>query len=163
MLVSPDGWIYYPRPEPRATWRLFCFPGGGADASLFFPWAQLLPSSCEVGAVQLPGRAPDLDFPCRADAITLTREIAGAIGDACDLPCIFFGHSLGALLAFEVARCHLKASLMPPAHLFLACAPPPSLPEGVEFARSPARTVRRFPETLDTLSLQGRARWLQID
>jgi surfactin synthase thioesterase subunit len=106
---------------------LFCFPGGGASASLFFSWAQLLPPSIEVGAIQLPGRVPDLDLPADADHLSVTIALSKAIQRYQDRPFAFFGHSLGGLFAFEVARYLREHALLQPSQLFFACLPPPHL------------------------------------
>lgn len=128
MLISPDGWIFFPKPNKKAQLRLFCFPGGGASASLFFSWAQLLPPSIEVGAIQLPGRLPDLDLPADADYVSVTIAFSKAIQCYQDCPFAFFGHSLGGLFAFEVARYLRNHASLQPSQLFFACLPPPHLP-----------------------------------
>lgn len=127
MLISPDGWIAFPKPNKKAQLRLFCFPGGGASASLFFSWAQLLPPSIEVGAIQLPGRAPDLDLPADADYLSVTLALSKAIQRYQDCPFAFFGHSLGGLFAFEVAHYLRDHASLQASQLFFACLPPPHL------------------------------------
>jgi medium-chain acyl-[acyl-carrier-protein] hydrolase len=84
--------------------RLFCFPPAGAGASLFSTWARELPAGVEVCSVQLPGREDR-----RAEAPL--RRLPAAMSDVCadlrpfwDQPYVLFGHSMGALLAFEAAR-----------------------------------------------------------
>ncbi|MGH2508873.1 MAG: thioesterase II family protein [Ktedonobacteraceae bacterium] len=128
MLLSPDGWIYFPKPKKQAPLRLFCFPGGGASATMFFPWIEWLPDSIEVAAVQLPGRTPELPEPTGTNLALIVQEIADAIRQYQDRPFAFFGHSLGGVLAFEVARYLSLHFALEPMHLFFACCPPLHLP-----------------------------------
>jgi pyochelin biosynthetic protein PchC len=90
-------------PRPPAV-RLVCFPHAGGSASFYQPWQRLLPSDVELVAVQYPGRMNRLAEPCLTDLDEMAERIldallAGAQGDVA-----FFGHSMGALIAFEVAR-----------------------------------------------------------
>src|SRR5512147_3046207 len=84
--------------------RLFCFPYAGGGAAVFARWAELLPPEIELCRVQLPGRetrwreAPLTSLPHLTD--TLAEEIHAYL----DQPFAFFGHSLGALTSFELAR-----------------------------------------------------------
>ncbi|BCL80785.1 thioesterase [Ktedonobacteria bacterium brp13] len=126
MLISPNGWIYFPRPNREAELRLFCFPGLGASASLFFPWGELLPQTIEVATIQPAGRTPELDLPPTGEGFTaMVRAVAEEVQSYQDRPFAFFGHSLGAILAFEVARLLVEQTKIPPVHLLFACIPPP--------------------------------------
>lgn len=97
-------WLTCPQPRPGAALRLICLPHAGSGAAVFHPFASLLPDSIEMMAVQLPGRETRLaEAPFRRmepliDA--LLHEIQGALRR----PFAFFGHSMGALIAFELTR-----------------------------------------------------------
>nr|WP_321170662.1 alpha/beta fold hydrolase [Streptomyces sp. Je 1-369] len=133
--VSPpphtsDPWIRRFRPRPEADVRLVCFPHAGGSASYFHPLAQsptLLPDT-EVLAVQYPGRQDRrrerlLDgVPELADLIT---EALAAFDD--DRPLAFFGHSMGAVLAFEVAQRLREGAGGEPRALFVSGRRAPSL------------------------------------
>jgi surfactin synthase thioesterase subunit len=84
--------------------RLFCFPHSGAGASTFANWPASLPSTVEVLGVELPGRGVRLLEPPRSDLAGMVGEIADQIGELDDVPFAFFGHSVGTLLAYEVAK-----------------------------------------------------------
>lgn len=87
----------------RSSARLVCFPHVGGGASFFTPWADLTPSDVELMAVRYPGREDRL---LEEPAVTM-RELAEPIAQECaellDQPLAFFGHSMGASVAYEVA------------------------------------------------------------
>ena len=117
-------WVIRPRPRPGAIVRLFCLPWAGAGASSYGAWAEALPDTIELCAIQLPGRENRLreaPFVRMAELVdTLATALDGELLSASAL----FGHSLGGLIAFELAR-RLTADGIPPAHLFIAgCAAP---------------------------------------
>jgi len=88
----------------RAVLRLFCFPYGGGAARAYRPWTQILPPEIDVCAIQLPGRGNRLCEPL-LPKMSLAVELVGKeIVSLLDRPYAFFGHSMGAILAFEVAR-----------------------------------------------------------
>lgn len=117
-LVSP--WLFRPSPKPDATFRLFCFPYAGAGASAYRLWPNHLPTSVELCAVQTPGRESRL----RERPFTSFRDLIEAAVDglepSCDRPFAFFGHSMGSLVAFEVARALVARGNTPPVHLFVS-------------------------------------------
>ncbi|WP_201371534.1 thioesterase II family protein [Ktedonobacter robiniae] len=127
MFTSPDGWIHYPRPNKRATTRLFCFPGMGAYTSLYAHWPDFLPASMEVCIMQLPGRLPEPDIPTDAAFSMVIEAMAEAISQHQDLPFAFFGHCLGATLAYEVAQQLRRYNHHGPDQLFFACFSPPHM------------------------------------
>ncbi len=92
--------------------RLFCFYYAGASASIFRSWDAALPDWIEVMAVQLPGREYRLDESLLTDA----HRIAGLVTEILPLDkrFVFFGHSMGALLEFEVARLLREQGLRQP-------------------------------------------------
>jgi medium-chain acyl-[acyl-carrier-protein] hydrolase len=89
---------------PNPHHRLFCFPYAGGGIASFQPWQSELGEHTEVCAVQLPGRGPRLLEPSVRSFEQLVEQLVGVVKANADLPFWLFGHSLGALLAFEVAR-----------------------------------------------------------
>lgn len=121
-------WLYLPRPVARPRARLFCFPYAGGNAMAFRGWAEGLPADVELCAVQLPGRGSRF----RERAITrlgaLLDELERALAPGLDVPFALFGHSMGALIAYELA-CRLRDRGGPaPVHLFLSGRSAPGLP-----------------------------------
>jgi surfactin synthase thioesterase subunit len=117
-------WFRCVETRPWASLRLFCFPHAGGSAVAYRPWAKELSTAVEVHAVQYPGRADRMTEPMVGDAHRLARLIAGAMAPMMDRPAALFGHSMGAIVAYETARL-LEERGAPPAHLFVSGARPP--------------------------------------
>lgn len=105
--------------------RLVCFPYAGGTAKYFRPYARALSAGAEVLAVQYPGRQERRDEPPIDDLDELTRLMVDAVLPLADRPVTFFGHSMGAALAFEVAR-QLEAKGVVLAGLFVSGRRAPS-------------------------------------
>ncbi|MFF5142332.1 thioesterase II family protein [Streptomyces sp. NPDC013157] len=104
-MTHPHGsWFRSYVPRPAARVRLFCFPYGGGAASAFRGWAEELPDSVELVAVQYPGRQDRFGDPSPTGIPELAEEIVRALGPRFDVPTAFFGHSMGGVVAYEVAR-----------------------------------------------------------
>ncbi|WP_212913963.1 thioesterase II family protein [Streptomyces sp. TS71-3] len=118
--------------RPGAGYRLFCMPFPGSAASAFLPWAELLPPDVELCAAQLPGREDRFDEPLVTDFTALLDELVGAVAPYTDLPFAVFGHSAGALLAFELVRALQERRGAVAQALFVSAEPPPDAPRDGE-------------------------------
>jgi medium-chain acyl-[acyl-carrier-protein] hydrolase len=87
--------------------RLFCFPYAGSGTSIYRGWGEAIARQIEVWPVPLPGREHRLAEAPIDDLVVLAAVVAEELGPFLDSPFALFGHSMGALLAFEVAR-HLR-------------------------------------------------------
>jgi medium-chain acyl-[acyl-carrier-protein] hydrolase len=123
-----DSWIVFRKPNPQARLRLFCFPYAGAGAAIFRTWSEGLPGDVEVCPVQIPGRGTRLAETPFTQLAPLVQALAQALGPLLDKPFAFFGHSLGALVAFELARQLRRQSGVPPVHLFVSADRAPQIP-----------------------------------
>jgi medium-chain acyl-[acyl-carrier-protein] hydrolase len=94
----------------------------------FAPWAELLSPSIDLAIVRLPGRESRIREPFCPSAIEAAKLAAGEIAAFTDLPCAVFGHSMGAVVAFEIAR-RLRQIGRPPIMLGVSGWRGPSLPE----------------------------------
>ncbi|WP_425322692.1 thioesterase II family protein [Actinoplanes ianthinogenes] len=103
-MVDTSAWIRSFHPAPSAPARLVCFPHAGGSASYFFPVSRALSPDVEVLGVQYPGRQDRRHEPCVGDLISLAEMIVPQVEPWLDRPVAFFGHSMGASLAYEVAR-----------------------------------------------------------
>lgn len=117
-------WFRCVESRPWASLRLFCFPYAGGSAVAYRSWPKETTAAVEVHAVQYPGRADRMDDPLIDDAHQLARLIAGSMAPLMDRPAALFGHSMGAVLAYEVARL-LQERGSAPVHLFASGARPP--------------------------------------
>jgi medium-chain acyl-[acyl-carrier-protein] hydrolase len=118
--VNMNKWLTFRRPNPRVEKRLFCFPYSGAGASSFRTWADTFPETIEVVPVQFPGRENRLAEPLYTQLEPLIEDTADALLPYLDKPFAFFGHSMGALVSFELAR-HLRRRHEPtPQHLIVS-------------------------------------------
>jgi medium-chain acyl-[acyl-carrier-protein] hydrolase len=126
--VAANPWLIHPRPNPAAALRLFCLPHAGGGANLFRHWPAGLPAGVEVCAIQLPGRETRFSETPFARCRPLVEALADAMTDAIDRPYVLFGHSLGALVASELARRLRHLGRPEPAHLITAGYPAPQAP-----------------------------------
>jgi medium-chain acyl-[acyl-carrier-protein] hydrolase len=127
MRAASSTWLLR-KPIPSPSMRLFCFPYAGGGASTYRPWQDGLPAGIEVCGVQLPGRESRFGETPATTLAELLPALADALREWLDRPFAFFGHSMGALIAFELAR-RLQTSGGPmPAILFASAYPAPHLP-----------------------------------
>jgi len=85
------------------TLNLLCLPYSGASAMVYSRWRRKLPAWLQVRPVELPGRGARMAEPLQTDLQALARQLAGEQRLATAAPYALLGHSLGALLAFELA------------------------------------------------------------
>lgn len=109
------------RPGPIRDARLYCFAYAGGHAGVFSSWQKAMEPRIEICGIQLPGRGSRLREPPLTNMAELVKLISHAIIAADDgRPFAFFGHSFGALLAFEVARYSQRIGASLPSHLVIS-------------------------------------------
>ncbi|KAH3744859.1 medium-chain acyl-[acyl-carrier-protein] hydrolase [Pelomyxa schiedti] len=144
----PPGKEYPGSVEPRSPWigtpegpqkydsqvYLFCFHGRGGNHTDFKKWHTWTGSSTLVCAVELPGHFSRYSEPLRTDFDRLVKEVASALINFIDRPYAIFGHSMGALLGFEVARemRRINPNLAEPLAFFLSGRKAVHLPNSEE-------------------------------
>lgn len=129
MVPTPsNSWVTCPKPNPEASLRLFCFPYAGGSALSFRSWPTKLPPTIEVCPVEFPGRGMRLNEPPFAQLFPLVEVIAQSLLSYLDKPFAFFGHSMGGLTSFEVARLLHRTHACSPIHLFVSGRRAPQIP-----------------------------------
>jgi pyochelin biosynthetic protein PchC len=118
-------WLRRLHPAVGTRLRLVCFPHAGGTASYFRPWRHAVPSGVELHAVQYPGRLDRVGDPCVVDMDTMAAGIADAVAPLTGVPVVFFGHSLGAVVAYEVACALAERGGPLPARVFVSGRPAP--------------------------------------
>ncbi|MCW3815803.1 alpha/beta fold hydrolase [Micromonospora sp. DR5-3] len=102
--MGDDQWLRTLTPNVAARRRLVCFPHAGGSANFFRSWVPLLSPDVALVAVQYPGRADRLREPCATSLLEMAAEVAESLRAAPAQPTTLFGHSMGAIVAYEVAR-----------------------------------------------------------
>ena len=96
-------WLRTFVPRPDAELCLVCFPHAGGSATAYHDWVADLPDRIEVVAVQYPGRADRLGEPAHTTMSPLADAVVDALEDLVERPYPLFGHSMGAVVAYETA------------------------------------------------------------
>jgi medium-chain acyl-[acyl-carrier-protein] hydrolase len=107
---------------------MFCFPYAGGGASAYRGWTAALPSDVEVCPVQLPGRESRLREQPFTRPEVLIQAIADALAPYLDLPFVFFGHSMGGMISFELSRELRRRGKTLPLHIFVSGRRAPQVP-----------------------------------
>jgi medium-chain acyl-[acyl-carrier-protein] hydrolase len=124
-------WFTCPGLNARPGLRLFCFPYAGGSPLVFRGWAGGLPKAVEVCPVLLPGRGMRLAEPPFTRMPSLVETVAAALLPYTDRPFAFFGHSMGALISFELARLLRGRHGVEPAHVFVSGCSAPQIPDAI--------------------------------
>ena len=119
-------WVRRFHPAPDSAVRLVCLPHAGGSASFYFPLSKALAPEVDVLAVQYPGRQARRQEPGIGSLPELADRIFEVIRHLDDRPLALFGHSMGAVLAYEVALRMQDAGLPTPVRLFASGRRAPS-------------------------------------
>ncbi|HTK10956.1 MAG TPA: thioesterase domain-containing protein [Ktedonobacteraceae bacterium] len=125
-------WFAYRRPRPYARLRLFCLPYAGGSASIYRQWPELLPPQIDVWPLQLPGRENRLQEPAIHQMSEMIAMLVSVMRPYLDVPYAFFGHSMGAGIAFELVHALVQEQCIPPLHLFVSGRRAPQMPQREE-------------------------------
>ncbi|CAM5560433.1 thioesterase II family protein [Streptomyces griseomycini] len=113
--------------------RLFCLPPAGGGASTFNAWRPHLPPGIELAPVELPGRGSRIGEPVPYALGPLADGLLDGVRGELDLPYALFGHSFGAVVAYELTRrIERRDDLPAPAALLVSAHRAPHVPLGRE-------------------------------
>jgi len=125
-MIAMNPWVrIVPRPEARL--RLFCFPYSGAGALAFRTWQSSFPAEIDICPIQLPGRENRFREAPFTRMTDLVNALTESLTPYLDLPFALYGHSLGSLVAFEVARKLRTWGTRQPEHLLVSGCHAPQL------------------------------------
>ncbi|WP_394828823.1 thioesterase II family protein [Pendulispora albinea] len=116
------------RPRANKLFTLVCVPHAGGGASSFHPWQRHLPARVELRVVQLPGREERWREPLVRRLEPACDALAHAIEAEIDGPYAIFGHSMGALVAYELVRTLRRRAQPLPMRLFVSARAAPHAP-----------------------------------
>ena len=128
MKMRNDKWIKRPKQNSQTSCRLFCFPYAGGGASIFRTWPEKLQPDIDICAIQLPGREDRFRESPFDELSALVDALADVLYPFMDVPFAFFGHSLGSLISFELARWLRRQKAPCPLQLFVSGSRAPQIP-----------------------------------
>jgi len=124
---STSSWFQRSRNDLESRLRLFCFPYAGGGTAVFRNWSRELGPQIAVTPALLPGREIKLREPLYTKLEPLIEQLASHIAPYLDRPFALFGHSMGAVIAFELARRVRLQHGVEPDHLFISAKNAPHL------------------------------------
>lgn len=124
---SDLGWFEHLSPLPQPSLRLFCLPHAGGTADAYRDWRRFLSPQVDLCLVHLPGRGRRIAEKAFNRLAPLVDVLAGCMAQEIDVPFVLYGHSMGGLISFELARELFRRYKTGPRHLFLSGCPAPHL------------------------------------
>ena len=124
-VASP--WTSFYRRRSEAKVRLFCLHHAGGGASAFKSWLPSIPGWIDIVSLQMPGREERLSETPLTFIDPLMDALSRTIRSFDPIPYAFFGHSMGGLVSFILARKlqYAETQMAHPSHLFISATPPP--------------------------------------
>jgi medium-chain acyl-[acyl-carrier-protein] hydrolase len=123
--MSANSIIYIPAEKPNARFRLICFPYAGGSSLTYIPWVKNLHPDVELVLIQLPGRGVRFSEAPFESMDVMVKSIYLALTTLTAKPFIFFGHSMGARVAYELALQLFMDRKRLPSHFIVSGSPAP--------------------------------------
>ncbi len=121
-------WIGFHKLNPNASLRLLCFPYAAGSSQIYREWQKGFPAHIEVCAIQLPGRGSRLSEPAYTNVHDLVKVAVEDLAPIIDRPIALFGHSMGAMIAFEFAHLLRQKRGIEPKHFLVSGRRAPHIP-----------------------------------
>ena len=121
-------WLTCSKAKEQTVMRLFCFPYAGGGASIFKNWQVYLPNNLEMWAIKLPGRENRVREAPFNDWTSLIENTLKILLPLLDKPYIFFGHSFGARIAYELTKWLQENNRPLPKLLIISACRAPHIP-----------------------------------
>lgn len=122
-------WYKKFRETPNCKIRMVCFPHAGGSAQDYRKWVEYLPADTDLLAAQMPGRAERMQEKLCSDFDELISNFLQELAPFLDKPYFLLGHSLGASLAFEIAKGARRLGYRMPNRLIVIGRSGPNIPE----------------------------------
>jgi surfactin synthase thioesterase subunit len=158
-------WLRWVEPRPQARLALLCLPHAGGGASSFKAWAHQVPPEIEICPVQLPGRENRTHTPPLTDMDAVLDALLAVLRPRLERPYAIYGHSLGAVIGFELMRRMRREGRRLPLGLFVGSRRAPQL-------ASPVPMIHQLPDDVliqwlkraagTAESLLSNERWLRF-
>lgn len=126
--MTPNKWVRILKTTNYPRLHLIGFPYAGGGASAFHPWARFLPPHVALCAVQYPGRETRINETPYTQMQDMLPDLVEALTPFLTVPTVFFGHSLGAMIAYETVKQLERQAASLPQHLFISAARAPHVP-----------------------------------
>ncbi|MBQ4844007.1 thioesterase [Pseudoalteromonas sp. MMG013] len=131
MMNNEDIWFLQRKQSKPVKQNLFCFPYAGGSGQMYLDWDDKVPDGCQVFGVEFPGRGRRFSDPLQANITDLVDMLYANIKSKLTRPFSFYGHSNGALVAYELAKKISRELGLTPKNLFISAKVAPQL--GTEY------------------------------
>ncbi|PPQ15467.1 polyketide synthase [Bradyrhizobium sp. AC87j1] len=118
-------WLVEIRRNPDARYRLICFPFAGGGSAVYRGWAESAEPDAEILAIEPPGRLARINEAPITRIEDFVDTLLPQLREYLDRPVAFFGHCIGGLTMYEVARALVEREGVVPLHLFASGSRPP--------------------------------------
>lgn len=137
-----DSELFPQEAQQRQTLRLFCFPHAGGGTSQFYRWRRYAPNGITIVPARLPGRESRLQQPPVSCIAEMATTVADTIASLPPAPYALLGYSVGAHLAYQVARRLPRQGEYAPQAMVVVASNPP----GVKGSSTPAAIISELPD-----------------
>jgi surfactin synthase thioesterase subunit len=127
-----DVWRSIPSPRPEARLRLFVLGAGGVGWSSYLPLVRAMPTAVEVVVINYPGREPRRNEPSFTRLPEMVKALEECFVQWAPAPYVLLGHSMGGLIAFELARRLCRTGVPPQGVVLASCSEPSTIPQAAK-------------------------------